>query len=176
MANMSLNIPALTTDRLQLVPLSFAHSQGMFELWSCPEVCEYSGVVCDYDRNVLPMPAGSDEVSDKIIDFWLHAAADGWGLRWAMIRVEDGAFIGAVGFNSLADCSELAYHLHPDAWGRGYMLEACKAAVSWVEQTYQCTSIEAFIEPENQQSIALALRLGLKASGPVDDGAQRYFS
>ncbi len=176
MANVSLNIPTLSTDRLQLVPLSFAHSQGMYALWSCPEVCEYSGVVCDYDRNVLPMPAGSDEVSDKIIEFWLRAAADGWGLRWAMVRVEDSRFIGAVGFNSIADCSELAYHLLPDAWGQGYMLEACQAAVNWVEQTYECTSIEAFIEPPNLASIALAQRLGLTANGPVEDGAQRYSS
>lgn len=174
MANVSLNIPSLTTDRLQLVPLSYAHSQGMYQLWSCPEVCEYSGVVCDYDRNVLPMPAGSEEVSDKIIDFWLRAAADGWGLRWAIVLIEDSTFIGAVGFNSLANCSEVAYHLLPDAWGRGYMLEACKAAVSWVGQTYECASIEAFIEPPNQLSIGLALRLGLKANGPVEDGAQRY--
>ena len=174
MANLLLNIPTLTTTRLRLEPLSFAHSKGMFELWSSPEVCEYSGVVCDYDRNVLPMPAGSEEVSDKIIDFWLRATGEGWGLRWAMLRAEDAAFVGALGFNSLDTCSEIAYHLHPKAWGQGYMQEACNAAMKWVEQVYSCTSIEAFIEPANQKSIALAQRLGMHANGPIEDGAQRY--
>jgi ribosomal-protein-alanine N-acetyltransferase len=161
---------------LLLEPLGFVHSKGMYALWSSPEVCEHSGVVCDYDRNVLPMPAGSVEVSDKIIDFWLRAAADGWGLRWAILRTDNTAFVGAVGFNSLDSCSELAYHLHPNAWGQGYMGEACEAAMTWVEETVYCSAIEAFIEPANQNSIALARRLGLQADGPVSDGVQRYLS
>lgn len=176
MTQPSLQIPSLETARLRLEPLGFAHSAGMYSLWSSQEVCEYSGVVSDYERNVLPMPAGSPEVSDKIIDFWVRAAADGWGLRWAMLRSQDAAFVGAVGFNSLGACSELAYHLDPKAWGQGYMLEACVAAIAWVQQTHACTQIEAFIEPENQRSIALAQRLQLVADGPVRECAQRYLS
>jgi len=56
------------------------------------------------------------------------------------------------------------------------MQEACEAAIVWVQQSYACTSVEAFVEPQNQRSIALALRLGMQASGALDeeDGAQRY--
>ncbi|MEQ9142939.1 MAG: hypothetical protein RLO08_01140 [Parvibaculaceae bacterium] len=77
----SLSIPLLTTDRLRFVPLSFDHSDGMFRLWSHPDVCRYAGPVSDYDGNALSMPAAAPAVSDKIIDFWLRAGADGWGFR-----------------------------------------------------------------------------------------------
>ena len=176
MAQAPVEIPRLQTARLHLEPMGFQHTQGMFALWSSPEVCEYSGAVSDYERNLLPMPAGSPEVSDKIIDFWVRAAVDGWGFRWAILRADNAEFIGALGFNALGACSELAYHLHPSAWGQGFMSEACKAAVAWVEQSYGCAQIEAFIHPDNLGSIALAERLGLSPDGSRSEGALRYLS
>ena len=86
MAQAPVEIPRLHTARLHLEPMGFQYTQGMFALWSSPEVCEYSGAVSDYERNLLPMPAGSPEVSDKIIDFWVRAAVDGWGFRWAIFE------------------------------------------------------------------------------------------
>ncbi len=169
-----LNIPTLATDRLVLEPLSSKHSAGMFELWSDPAVCEYSGTVTDYDRNVIPMPARTRHDSDRIVDFWRRAAADGWGLRWAVLLAEQQhAFAGTVGFNSITACAEIAYHLLPTHWGNGLMTEAAVAAMDW-SRAMGAREIEAFVEPANTASIALAQRLGMTATGEFSDGAQRY--
>ena len=175
MASKPLSIPPLTTDRLSLVPLSFAHSDMMFTLWSNPDVCRYSGVVSDYEGNQLPMPAATIAVSDKIIDFWQRACADGWGFRWAILDRETDIPIGIVGFNALGPSSEIAYHLHPAHWGKGFMFEACHAAVDWRLVRGDCMELEAFIDPANERSISLAERLGLCGTDIVVEGARRYF-
>lgn len=167
-------IPTLTTSRLRLEPLCDTHSDGMFRLWSDPLVCRYSGTVTDYDRNVIQMPASTRASSDRIIEFWIRAAQDGWGFRWAVIVSCTDEFAGTVGFNSLGGCSEIAYHLLPRQWGRGVMFEASRAAVDW-RRDHGASEIEAFIEPENAASIALAVRIGMRATDAFSaDGAQRY--
>ena len=87
---MNIQIPTLQTERLRLEPLAMSHSCGVFELWSDPNVCRYSGIVRDYAGEIIPMPAASREDSDRIIDFWIRAAEDGWGFRWAILMSEEG--------------------------------------------------------------------------------------
>ncbi len=171
---MPLSIEDVQTERLTLTALSRTHSADMYQLWSHPEVCRYSGVVTDYDRNEIPMPAVSPEESDKIIDFWQRAVADGWGFRWAVIERASGTFVGHIGFNSLGAVSEIAYHLNPEHWGKGIMSEAGGAAIEWALATNPETMLEAFIEPANAGSIALILRLGFRATDIFSDGAQCY--
>lgn len=166
-----ITIPTLETERLVLEPLGQADSNGMYTLWSDPAVCEFSGVVRDYEGNLIATPIESVEDSDRIIDFWIRAAVDGWGFRWAVKR--DGEFAGTVGFNSLGETAEIAYHLVPAFWGGGMMREASFAAMDWVREQ-GTKEIEAFIEPENAASIALAERLGLKPTATVSEGARRF--
>lgn len=150
------------------------HSPGMFELWSDPQVCRFSGTVRDADGNVIDMPAAVPAHRDLIIDFWVKAANQGWGFRWAVLCVDAmDRFAGIVGFNSVADCSEIAYHLLPSYWGRGFMSEASRAAIKWRREA-GAAEIEAFIEPENARSISLACRLGMTAVPEFADGAQRF--
>ena len=52
----SIALPSLRTNRLTLVPIGAAHSLCVFNLWSNPDVCRYSGPVVDYDGNVLDTP------------------------------------------------------------------------------------------------------------------------
>ena len=151
-----------------------AHSADVFKLWSDPAVCRYSGTVRDYDGNVIAMPAASSDHSDRIIDFWIRAAEDGWGFRWAAkLNGEAGQFVGMIGFNTLTTCAEIAYHLLPAYWGRGFMTEAAFAAANWVRANGS-TELEAFIEVGNTASIALAERLGMTAMDQFSGGAQRY--
>ena len=171
---MQIRIPTLQTERLTLEPLAMSHSSGVFELWSDPEVCRYSGVVRDYAGEVINMPAASSNDSDRIIDFWIRAAEDGWGFRWAVLTNKDGGrFAGMIGFNSLTACAEIAYHLLPGQWGNGIMTEAAGAAVDWVKRNGS-SELEAFIEPENRPSAALAERLGMTATGAFSEGAERF--
>ena len=96
-----LQIQTLRTDRLCLEPLSFAHSGGMFALWSCEEVCRHSGPAVDADGLSITLPAVDASESDRIIDFFVRRAEAGLGFRWAMLAEPGGTFIGALGFNHL---------------------------------------------------------------------------
>jgi ribosomal-protein-alanine N-acetyltransferase len=122
MSSKSVEVPSITTENYLLAPLTKEHSQGMYKLWSSEEVCRYSGDADDFWGNRIPMPVTSPEESDKIIEFfYLHQTETGKGFRWAVLSKDGGEFFGALGFNSLGACAELAYHLHPDFWGKGIM-------------------------------------------------------
>lgn len=142
-------------------------------MWRQPAVQEYSGPALDEYGDVIPLPARTSEDSDKLIRFWMRAAKDGWGFRWVLTLAEDDGLVGHIGFNTLSTCSEIAYHMNPKYWGRGLMTEAAKAALAW-RKAGGAKEVEAFIEPENARSVALALRLGMTATDTFSDGAQRY--
>ncbi len=185
-----MQLPILNTERLLLEPLTQAHSDGMFALWSAPEVCAYSGRAFDLHGHEIPLPAQSAHDSDRIIAFFQAMQAGGTGCRWAMRSlVADvpggavgaanagafaGAFVGAVGFNAMGACAELAYHLHPRFWGNGLMQEACGAVLAWLCVRKGTQQVEAFIEQDNLASVRLAQRLGFLRAQSAKDGAQRY--
>jgi ribosomal-protein-alanine N-acetyltransferase len=164
----------MTTDRLVLEPLTMQHSAGMFALWSNPKVCKYSGSADDVDGNPIRLPAEEATDSDKIIAFFLQFQHRSEKVRWAMMTKSERKFIGALGFNSLAACSELAYHLNPDYWGQGYMNEACRTVNAWAKSTMRSESVQAFISPDNIGSIKLIRALGFQPTGVFRDGAERY--
>ena len=168
------DIPRLTTERLELEALTAAHSAGMYELWSAPQVCEHSGSAEDFTGNRIVLPARTAADSDRIIDFFAQHQSRGSAFRWAMIFRESQEFAGAIGFNSIAKCAEIAYHLIPRYWGKGLMSEACRSAIRWATATIDVTAIEAFIEPANVASIRLINSLGFTATGESKDGADRY--
>ena len=165
--------PTLRTARLVLEPLTPAHSVGMFRLWSREEVCRHSGPAQDWNGDPIRLPAQTSGDSDKIIDFYAQMSAAGRGFRWAMIHQPTQDFAGAIGFNSLAPIAELAFHLRPEFWGQGLMREAAEAALAWAAVTTG-SPVEAFIEPANAASVALARRLGFTPTGDITDGAERF--
>lgn len=174
MAAMLTDMPTLETDRMMLVPLGQEHRDGVRALWSQPAVARHSGTVLDRFGIPIMMPMQSLDDADRLVDFWLHARRDGWGVRWAMMLGSAQAFAGMVGFNSLTPHAEIAYHLHPDYWGQGLMREACVAVLGWLDQTLAPERVEAFVELANTRSIALARRLGFEGQGDLVLGAERY--
>jgi len=146
----------------------------MYKLWSSPEVCRYSGPAADLSGRPIRLPAESSNDSDKIVEFFISRREHATGFRWALVSLESESFVGAVGFNSLGDSCELAYHMDPDYWGRGFMLEACRVALQWALQDFGAREIEAFIEPDNARSIRLVERLGMRPTGQSEEGVERY--
>lgn len=169
-----MNVPTLHTERLVLEPLSHAHSLGMFALWSDDDVCRYSGKTVDADGRAIESPVQTRADSDRILDYWLRASEGGTGFRWALVLRESGSFLGTTGFNTLGECCEYAYHLHPSAWGYGYMSEATVAALDWASSCEPCAEVEAIIDRDNDRSIALVLRNGFEWRARGTDGTDRY--
>ncbi len=76
-----------------------------------------------------------------------------------MVLNDQGAFAGAVGFNSLGLCSEFAHHLCSRFGGQGFARAASRLALNW-SFAEGAEPIENFIGPANAASIRLAERLG----------------
>ena len=95
-------------------------------------------------------------------------------IRWAMLLRESNSFVGAAGFNSLGGVCELAYHLHPDYWGRGLMAETCRAIMQWARDEVGANSFVAFIESDNLPSLNLIQRLGFVGADDFRHGARRF--
>jgi ribosomal-protein-alanine N-acetyltransferase len=172
--DIAVDVPTLRTKRLQLEPLAPGHSLGMFELWSNEEVCRYSGTMIDAAGHSIPSPVVTIGDSDRILDYWLRASRAGTGFRWALVSRATGSFLGTAGFNTLGTCSEYAYHLHPSVWGRGVMSEATVAALEWASSWQPCADVEAFVDRDNDRSIALLLRHGFEWRAPGPEGTDRY--
>jgi ribosomal-protein-alanine N-acetyltransferase len=172
--DITLDVPTLRTERLQLEPLAPGHSLAMFELWSNEEVCRYSGAMIDAAGHSISSPVLTIQDSDRILDYWLRARQAGVGFRWALVSRETGSFLGTAGFNTLGTCSEYAYHLHPSEWGRGLMSETTVAALEWASSQESCAEVEAFIDRGNDRSIALVLRNGFEWRAHGTDGTDRY--
>ena len=60
---------------------------------------------------------------------------------------DNDEFTGTVGFNSLSECSKIAFHLLPKYWGRGIMSEASIAAIEW--RRIQGTCLQLGNEPDD---------------------------
>ena len=155
-------------------PFHARHSGGMFDLWSSPEVCLHSGTAVDIWGDSIQLPARDRSDSDRILEFFIERERRSTGMRWALLLLEVRTFVGAVGFNSIGSCCEIAYHQRPEFWGNGYMREACEAVIDWAVTEVGASSIEAFIDSANKASSRLAERLGLSRTGEVEDGAHRY--
>lgn len=62
--------------------------------------------------------------------------------------------------------TEIGWGLHPDAWGKGYALEAATAAMDYAVDVLGWQQIIHTIDPENIASAQLAQRLGSNNLGP----------
>ena len=73
-----------------------------------------------------------------------------------------GDYVGEVGVYHAAEFPEpeLGWFVVPEAEGRGYALEAARAVMGWVRRSFGWDEIVNIIDPGNERSIALGLRLG----------------
>ncbi len=93
-----------------------------------------------------------------------HWALRGYGL-FAVEEKATGAFVGRVGAWQ-PECwvgFELGWALARGAWGKGYALEAARAAGDWVFANFPLERLVSLIHADNARSQVLANRLGMQA-------------
>lgn len=102
----------------------------------------------------------------------MMAIAGSWELTgvgmFSVIEKSTGRWIGRVGPWQPYGWpgTEVGWSLHPDSWGRGYALEAARAAMNYACDTLGWTDIIHSIDPRNVPSQRLAERLGSVDRGP----------
>ena len=81
---------------------------------------------------------------------------------FSVIEKTSGRWVGRVGpWQPLGwPGTEVGWALHPDAWGKGYALEAARASIDYAFDTFDWTEVVHCINPENLPSQRVAQRLG----------------
>ena len=107
---------------------------------------------------------------------WRNAAviAGHWALHGAgMFVVEEkasGRFVGRVGpwFPPGWPGFEVGWGIASDFRGKGYAVEAARAAIDWAFATFELDHVVHCIDHENTASQAVARRLGAEKQGEAD--------
>ena len=92
--------------------------------------------------------------------------------RWALIEKATGQPIGTILLAELPDAQgvvtadfEVGWHLRRVSWGQGYATEAARWAIQYGFQSLQLSQIYAVTRPDNQRSIRVTQRLGMRSLG-----------
>ncbi len=102
----------------------------------------------------------------------MMAARGAWEMfgygYWTAERVEDGAYLGTVGFAdykrdmapSIEGLPEMGWIFAPHAQGKGYASEAVAAGLAWADNALEGRELTAIISHGNVASIRLAEKSG----------------
>ncbi|MCG7261494.1 GNAT family N-acetyltransferase [Corynebacterium aurimucosum] len=97
-------------------------------------------------------------------------------LGYYVVSTLDDTTIGFTGVRHSEEASEevlnLYYRFAPESQGKGYAKEAAAAAIASARERFPQLPVIAIIDPTNEASIALALKLGLQhvpGAGVPDD-------
>ena len=157
---MSLEIPTLHTARLQLRSFNDADSDALFALHSSAYVLRY------WDS-----PPWSEQVrAERFITASRQMAEAGTGIRLAVDRVSDGAFIGwcsLSGWNPDYRSASLTYCLDDAAWGHGYATEAARGLLRWAFDTLDLNRVQAEADTRNAASARVLEKLGFVREGTL---------
>lgn len=162
-------LPTLHSERLTLRPWTPADAEAVFDMYSRWEVMRFLGT----NPTVMTEPA---QAGDKIAA-WNAFPGPLHGV-WAIVPTGEDRPVGTAllkllphsGSKAPSADTEVGWHLHPDAWGRGYATEAGGRllAHAW---SHDLTEVFAVTYPENTPSQAVCLRLGMAPLGMTD----RYY-
>ncbi len=154
------DFPKLTTARLLLRAFGPADADGVFGTYADDEVTRY------YDLPTFERR----EQAVELVERFAARFPGGTGIRWAVERRADGAYLGDVGlqWRPAPRIAELGYALTREAWGRGYAGEAVGAAVAWAFAHFdglRINRIEAGTDPANEASMRVLSRNGFTREG-----------
>ena len=154
-----------------------AHTSALTALNARPEAVRFLNA---------GVPYTAEESARQSARFGDHWNAHGFGL-WALEA--DARVVGFTGvchprwFPAYVHEVEIAWRLHPSAWGNGFATEAGRAAVSAAVAHLELDRLVAFIDPGNDASTAVASRLGFSLQetvpapgGPVELWELRFRS
>ena len=145
----------IETDRLLLRPLITADLDEVAAMHAMPEVVRTMGT---FGR------ASTRARLERNEEEWRE---HGYGLV-AVIERATGRFLGRSGLKYWPqfDETEVGWVLRAEVWGCGYATEAGRACIEWGFGSLDVPYLTAMIRPDNDRSIRVAERLGMRALRP----------
>jgi len=104
-----------------------------------------------------------DEVEGWIEKIRRHWEKHGFGV-WALMRRDNGTFIGSCGLRILEETGEVEvlYEIARGEWGKGYATEASRAAVEFGFEVVGLEKIIGLTKPKNVASYRVLEKAGLR--------------
>lgn len=158
MARMSLATPQLHTARPRLRP--FTDADLLFALHSNTLVMRY------WDSP----PWNEQARAERFIAMCRKIADDGTGVRVAIDRASDGAFVG---WCSLTEwdpdyrSTSLGYCVDDAMWGQGYATESAHALLQWAFDTLDLNRVQAKTDTRNVASARVLEKIGFVREGTL---------
>jgi RimJ/RimL family protein N-acetyltransferase len=145
--------PYLTTERLQLRPLSIDDAQEIYLLRSDEKHNEF------IDR---PRATSLDDAK-AFINKIEKLLSEGISYFWVVSFKNGAELIGTLtlwNFDKERNTAEIGYELLPAYYGKGIMTEALPAVLEFAFNTLKLSKIEAWTHENNVRSSALLLKFG----------------
>ena len=153
----------MQTKRLRLEPLVEGHAVEVFAALSDPQIYRFI-------PEKPPLSTAALRQRYRVLQRGTSADGSQLWLNWVIRIVSSDRCVGYVQATVHADrTADFAYVLASAFWGRGIAMEACVAAIDFLETELAVRSLYATVSAENHRSVRLLARLGF---GEVD--AARY--
>ena len=151
-------LPIITAPRVVLRWISEDDIDGLYEIFSNPQVMRYWSTV------PLPNREAAAALQREIAEGNERETMFKWGIA---LRDSNTVIGTTTLFNLNLDNgrAELGYAMAHAHWGKGYMNEALKALVSHVFEVMELRRLEADVDPRNAASIRTLERLGFQREG-----------
>ncbi|WP_229813239.1 GNAT family N-acetyltransferase [Lentzea flava] len=156
--------PAISTARLDLLPLRVEHAAEMAEVLADPALHAFIGGTPLSPEELLAryrrLAAGSPDPAER----WLN---------WVIFVRAENRLAGTVQATITGHTAEIAWVVGTPWQGRGIAREAARALVDWLS-TQPVHTVVAHIHPDHHASAAVAASAGLTATDERHDGEVRW--
>mgnify|MGYP003574923809 CR=1 FL=1 len=153
MLNLNFNpFPEIKTKRLLLRQVLATDAESVMKIRGNEEAMRY-----------IPRPRAKT-IGDalNVIEMLTNGIDEGKSINWAISSIKSPSEIfgimGYVNFYPEQSKAEIGYMLHPDYWGKGYIPEAIVEVEKFGFEQINLRSIEAKIDPRNDNSRKILLR------------------
>lgn len=164
----TLRAQAISTRRLDLLPLYVEHAEEMAAVLSDPDLHTFTGGTPDTPQALRSryrrLAAGSPDPAVS----WLN-----WVIRLRDASCLTGTVQATVGPSGHGPTAEIAWVVGTPWQQRGIATEAAQGLVAWLGRQPVHTVI-AHIHPEHRASAAVATAAGLTPTGEQHDGEIRW--
>ena len=145
----------LETERLLLQQLSSADADFILELLNEPSFIRNIG-----DRGVRTIEGANSYILNGPVASY---AKNGFGLYLVKLKATDESIgmCGLIKRDTLEDV-DIGYAYLPKFWSKGYAVEAAQGVREYAKNVIGLNRIVAIVDPENEGSIRVLEKIGLK--------------
>lgn len=158
------------TERLWVRPWHEDDVEGWHGIIGNEEVMRY----VDSGKTSPNLQETARQLAGVVKDCAAMPTGLGW---WAAIEKATGKIIGSVSLSPEREAPDeisVGYHLHRNAWGKGYATELARAAICYGTNVLGLTKIMSKSEAENLASIRVLKKAGFRRAGVFERAGRTW--